>query len=186
MNLDQQLAVMRLYDGELPPAEVTLWRARLERDAECRAALQSYVAIGDAVREVAAVDGVRSGDIAGRVAVRLGRARAMRRGLFGVSAALALAAGLALFLRVAHGPVPLPSAAEVLSAPLSALRLPLGSAAAPALEQEPEADPSVAIEAIDFGAHGGTIFMVPSGATATPVVWVMDEPAPAEGRMEQL
>jgi hypothetical protein len=53
---------------------------------------------------------------------------------------------------------------------------------------EPEVGAS--IESVDFGAVAGTIFMVPGGQssdeTETPVVWLMDDAAPDEGRMAPL
>ena len=44
--------------------------------------------------------------------------------------------------------------------------------------------PAASIEAVDFGNHPGTIFMVPAGDESTPVIWLEDEPAGA--RMERL
>jgi hypothetical protein len=45
-----------------------------------------------------------------------------------------------------------------------------------AVQAEP-ADPSPAasIESVDFGQHLGTIFLVSSGGTSTPVVWLSDD-----------
>jgi hypothetical protein len=36
-----------------------------------------------------------------------------------------------------------------------------------------------AIEMVDFGAGGGTIFVVSKGTEATPVVWLSDDDPPA-------
>jgi hypothetical protein len=47
---------------------------------------------------------------------------------------------------------------------------------------EPEVAAGAAIEAIDLGAHVGSIFMVSEGADVTPVVWVFDD----DGAMERL
>jgi hypothetical protein len=63
----------------------------------------------------------------------------------------------------------------------------------PAASEPPPsaAGDGASIESVDFGAVAGTIFMVsgdPSSddETQTPVVWLMDEPAPDEGRMAPL
>jgi hypothetical protein len=52
------------------------------------------------------------------------------------------------------------------------------------LAQEDEAAPAASIEAVDFGNHGGSIFLVPAGEETTPVVWLVDDAQ--GGRMEPL
>jgi len=47
-----------------------------------------------------------------------------------------------------------------------------------------EAVAAVAIESVDFGSRNGAIFMVPGDAVATPVVWLVDEPAETGDRMD--
>ena len=50
--------------------------------------------------------------------------------------------------------------------------------ASPRNRCSPRSDPAVAIETVDFGAREGTIFLMQEGEGSTPVVWLMDEPAP--------
>jgi hypothetical protein len=57
---------------------------------------------------------------------------------------------------------------------------------AEALESESEPDTGASIEAVDFGAQNGTIFMVATGPQVTPVVWLVDESAGSGGKMKPL
>jgi negative regulator of sigma E activity len=195
VNRCEQEALMLHYDGELPPPEAALWLARLESDAESRAVFDGLQLVGDAVRALAAVDGPGADGIADRVMQRIHGAQAAEprhwprlRAVAGLGGALALAACLALWLHAGpRGTAALPSPAAVLSAPLAAVLEPQATSSAPdPAADEADSAPTVAIEAVDFGARNGSIFMVPTGDTATPVVWVMDDPAPGEGRMERL
>jgi len=36
-------------------------------------------------------------------------------------------------------------------------------------------EPAVLVDAIDFGAHTGTIFYIPTGTHTTTVVWLTDD-----------
>jgi hypothetical protein len=202
VNLHDQQTLMQLYDGELPPDEIESARLRLEQDPEWRSVFEGLGQLSEAVCALCDARSEGADDLVDRVLREIDRDQArkpqgarlirlpLRRALLGVAAAAALAAGVALLIGRTPGAVPSPE--DVLSAPVAALLQPLASDRAEespvvAVVEDADADlaPSVAIEAVDFGASNGTIFMVPTGSTATPVVWVMDEPA-AQGRMEQL
>jgi len=104
-------------------------------------------------------------------------------------ASAALAAAVALVVRSTdpQGGPPGPAARSAAAvAPSSRSEAPASARAEAAFADPLESAPAVAIEAVDFGARHGTIFMVGTGATSTPVVWVMDEPASSGGRMEPL
>jgi len=152
-------------------------RQRLQREPEARAKLRGLAQTGELVRQWA--DARSAGfDVADQVMARLDdqpqpqpqartaprRSRLMELWL-PAAAAVALAAAVLLAIARRHGPVdgPAPGAAH-------------GPAATRAAAL-PAAEPSVAIESVDFGEKPGTIFMVGGESGGTPVIWLTD-PAP--------
>ena len=106
-----------------------------------------------------------------------------------VGLAVAAAAAIALYLRPA--PPPSRAAASAERPPTSTEHvLPVSPAASEVLAENTESEPGASIESVDFGAAGGSIFMVPNGQSSedseTPVVWLLDDAAPDEGRMAPL
>jgi negative regulator of sigma E activity len=107
-----------------------------------------------------------------------------------LGAAAALAAAAALVIHVQPEPAEAPPHRQSSSAPFAytvarpMARLEPGPGSE--LGDETELVNAVAIETVDFGSRPGTIFMVPSGGTATPVLWLTDESEPGGGRMQQL
>lgn len=83
------------------------------------------------------------------------------------------------------------AAAGVPASPATAVRQAAApappEAEAPALaSNESGTAPGVSIENVDFGAHDGAIFVVSTGAQATPVVWLSDQPDETRARMRSL
>jgi negative regulator of sigma E activity len=109
-------------------------------------------------------------------------------------ATLAAAAAVALVLGRGHAPASHAPGAQAESSFVATSSpvvgpVPQPEVAAPPAEAdvpEPEPAPSIAIESVDFGPREGTIFMLSEGEAATPVVWLMDEPAPPRDTMEPL
>lgn len=109
-------------------------------------------------------------------------------------AALAAAAAVALVLGRGHAPASHAPGAQAESSFVATSSPVIGPvpqaqvAPQPAEADlpEPEPAPSIAIESVDFGPREGTIFMLSEGEAATPVVWLMDEPAPLRDTMEPL
>jgi anti-sigma factor RsiW len=203
--------LMRYLDGEADAnerGEVERW---LAASPEARAALSSLELVRRAVHAIGEDVGARGEGIADAVMAALegpaaggaevvslrrskaaaSRAPSIGRRFLGLAPALGLGLAAAAAVAVYFRPVPSrPSAAVQSSAPtVTVARAP----AAEALEQGPEparwAEPGASIESVDFGARDGTIFMVSgsdSDEAETPVVWLMDEAAPTEGRMAPL
>ncbi len=180
--------VMHYHDGELEPLAARQVERRLAWDAEQRCYLAALETIGDGVR-----DAVRQAtpaiDLTEQIMARVsserasaeepswGRTRLLvpspswRRKItlalgVGLGSTAALAAGALFWLSVG---MPSDSEAEVTM-----------TARALELELPPASDASgVAIESVDFGMGGGSIFMVQAGQTPTPVVW-LTEPSEVE------
>lgn len=171
--------LMQHHDGELGAIASTQLERRLHWDASGREYLQELVAVGDGIRETlrARTDGVDLTDeIMRRVererelerrAHRSRRARARLGLALGSSAALAAGALFWLLSGVgADGP--------------ARLLVPHRPATADVSVAE-----GVAIESVDFGVGGGSIFVIQGGEATTPVVW-LTEPTEDEARSEPL
>jgi len=188
---------MRYVDGEADSDEAERVEQWLSESAEARALLRDLESIGSDVRAIADDRGSRGSSIADAVMAQIAgagpvsrmRVRAVPietakkgRGLVGavpaIGLALAAAAAVMVYLRPHPGPVSAvrdrPSAA-VAPEPFSMT----SSVPAELAAVDPESGAS--IESIDFGAQNGTIFIVPSGAQSTPVVWLMDDGEPSSG-----
>lgn len=200
-NLD----LMRYADGEIEPEREAEVEALLRQSNEARATVEAFGVIGELVRAAADERAASAGAdaIADQVMARIeseqrealqllpasstglpslgqrvSRARRIRRQFIyatcGVTG-LALAAAVALLVgRFAGSDVrsllQAPSGGLVSSGPE------LVVASAPSLVAEHEdIEPSVMVEAVEFGAHTGTIFYVPNGTGTTTVVWLTDE-----------
>lgn len=181
MKIDPR-KVMQLYDGELEQSEAESVRRELAGDPEAQRVFQGFVEVGVAVRIWA--------EEAPRLRARASpRARARRR--IGGAVWLGMAAAAALTALVStKGREPSLTSRP----PVSALALPAAAAtettaAEESLDEEVSADepPSpdgagAAIEMVDFGAGGGTIFVVSKGTEATPVVWLSDDPPDGQAK----
>lgn len=189
------LDLMRLHDGELPPDEAASVEAYLRADPQALATLERFERVGELVRELADKRGAGGTTIADSVMASIERDRAARptmpawRRIAPIGAAvLAMAAAAALVVR-ANAPHERPASRVVAVAHLPAAQPVPASASVPPGAVAPEAEeavPSVAIESVDFGARDGTIFMVQNGESETPVVWLMDDSAVPGGRIEPL
>jgi anti-sigma factor RsiW len=185
-----QLRLMRYYDGELDADEAAELEAELERDAEARGVLAGLEQLSGFVRREAAERDVP--DLTDAIMAEVAReprqdrtapapAPAGWRVIVPAAAAvLALAASVALVNEFSAAPA---EPVRVVQQPPLVVAPPEEPAAVPLVVAERDA---VAIETVDFGAREGTIFVVQEGEGSTPVVWLMDEPAPAGGRMEPL
>jgi len=192
--------LMRHADGELEPERAAEVEAYLVLDDHARAVVATIHEIGDHVRDVAeqrvgdAADGVADAVMArieqqaalspeaGKVVALPGGPRqpapeAASSSVWPVAVgALAVAAAVALVVwRVAGIDLVEPPATEprVAEAPSVSPEMVVASAPAPAPDYDPE--PTVSVDAVDFGARTGTIFYVPSDTGTTTVVWLSDD-----------
>jgi hypothetical protein len=171
--------IMLFFDGELDQVEEAEARALLARDPEARALLARLELVASVVGEIGDA-GPTAPDISAAVMAQVLseperalpvapvvplRARS-RRALAGVTAALALAAGVALLVSRQE------SGSTARTEPVVAA--PAGAISAP--EPDPP-EQSVAIERIDFGEDPGAIFLVPGVEDRTIVVWTIDAAA---------
>jgi hypothetical protein len=198
----EQRTVMRYFDGELSDEEAADVEARLNSDPDAARLLTDLDRLSGLIREDALTRGLRHDDLADAVMARLEQQSAApassrpklvapsraRRISAAVGISVAMAAAAAVMVRVRSLPSPHADGHGTSSA-LIPRELPASDplAVTSRFEEEPRGDaPAAAIEAVDFGAHAGSIFMVPEGEETTPVVWLVDEPGPSLGRMEPL
>jgi anti-sigma factor RsiW len=195
--------LMRYFDGELEADEAREVEAWLEHSPDGKLMLVGWGRVGDAVRAIGDDVGTAGADIADAVMARIDDAprpsvvrrlkRGTRRWMAAVPAiglSIATAAAVAIYLRHPAPPAGAPGAASVArGAPEQAVSPAVESASAVAVAAT-ETENGASIESVDFGTIGGSIFMVPSGQSSdeseTPVVWLMDDVAPDEGRMAPL
>jgi anti-sigma factor RsiW len=205
VNAPNDERLMRYFDGEMDEAEAREIEAWLEGSERGRLVVKSFERVGSAVRAIgedAGGDGIadavmarleqeRAAGYAAPVNVASRAARPARRRLGAVAPAvgltLAAAAAIVLFLR-ARTPSDVRAPHEVVAA-ASERPFPAAPTASEGALASADLASGAAIESIDFGAFAGTIFMVPSDPadeSETPVVWLMDDPTPDEGRMAPL
>ena len=191
------LELMQYADGELEEARAAEVRAWLEGSARGRAIVASIGEIGLQVREQAerTAAGAGADSIVGSVMARVdqdpaspadgpgagGRVlpieAARRQPSFGAyaMAGLALAAAAALVVWQLADPAGTPQGTSPSVLPLpSDSTLMVASAATPSPDTE-DREPGVSVDAIEFGAHSGTIFYVPTDTGTTTVVWLTDD-----------
>ena len=203
MSAPSDESLMRYFDGEVEGDEAREIEAWLETSPRGRLLLLGYGRIGDAVRAIGEDLGTGGADVADAVMSRIGepvkleanapvkprgRLRRWTAAVPAIGLAVAAAAAVALYLRPPTVPSHTASAtsvARVLSGNASSV---IETAPPAAVAAVPEA--GATIEAVDFGGIAGSIFMVPSDQspddTETPVVWLMDDAEPNEGRMTPL
>lgn len=193
MTRPTPLELMQLYDGELPPDDAARVGAWLEAHPDDHAMLEGLEQLSSVLREV--LDPPRH-DLTEAVMARIeahppaevptSRRVAARRTPAAVTVLAASASGLLLAAAVllwVFGPSKR-SGIELVATP-SAPVVSVAAVVSRPAAREPE--PGASIEAVDFGARNGTIFMVSSGdGPATPVVWLVDEPPVSDGRVEPL
>ena len=171
--------VMQYYDGELDLLSAQQLERQLSWDAPRRRYLDALDSVGDGVRD-AMRQATPAFDLTDQIMARVAADRAAqpassgqsrptswRRKVMvalgvGLGSTAALAAGTVFWLSVG---MPSESQAEI-------------SVTARTLEPPALDDGArgVAIESVDFGAGGGSIFMVQAGQTSTPVVWLTEPP----------
>jgi anti-sigma factor RsiW len=183
-----QRKLMQYHDGELDALPAQKLEHELAWNTAKRRYLETLDAIGEGVRDATrrttaareltdqimarvAAEGFTPKSLASTglprppVSSRLSWRRKITVALgVGLGSTAALAAGALFWLSVG---MPSETEAHVTSTPR-------------ALEQPPVTDDDsaggVAIESVDFGMGGGSIFMVQAGQTPTPVVWLTEPP----------
>jgi len=197
--------LMRYLDGEVDAAERREIEAWLAESKDARALCASLDVVNHAVRAIGEDIG-RGGDgIADAVLAKIdtdarvvdirapagsSRSRAPGRRLLSLAPALGLALAAAAAVVVYLRPVSQPGASRRVAAPSVARVEPAPAAESSEHDPLPALEPGASIESVDFGASAGTIFMISAGTDSddaeTPVVWLMDEVGPTEGRMAPL
>ena len=203
MNAPSDERLMRYFDGELEASEAREVEAWLESSPDGKLMLLGWERVGDAVRAIGDDVGASGADIADAVMARIdeapgaGNVRAIqRRGTLrwlaavpAIGLSIAAAAAVAIYLR--------PPASPSSAAGVASIARVAPERASPAVESASvvamaaaDTERGASIESVDFGAIGGSIFMVPNDQSSeeseTPVVWLMDDAAPEEGRMAPL
>ena len=171
--------LMQHHDGELNAITSEQIQRRLHWDGSGREYAQGLAAIGDGVREAlrARTQGM---DLTDEIMQRLEAERGSKptahkpkrdvsRLGFALGSSAALAAGALLWLL-----------SGVTGEGASRVVVPVSAA-----NGEPVAAEGVAIESVDFGVGGGSIFVIQGGEVTTPVVW-LSEPTEDEVRSEPL
>ena len=187
-RIPSDLELMAYADGAVAPDRAAEIERYLSTSPRARALIATFDELGARVREHAQASSSAAGDVVDNVMTRIDAEpnAPVRRGatvhplrgaapIAAATAALALAAGIALLVsRVADGPASAPLAAssgDPQLAPSSAL---VASAPTPPAEAE-DREPGVSVDAVEFGAHAGTIFYVPTDTGTTTVVWLTDD-----------
>ena len=182
--------LMRYHDGEVSDEEAQIVEAALEHEPALLEELEAYSELGSFVRAWGEVSSHGQADIADSVMAALesepARAPARVHSLLPriatwVSLGAAIAAGSVLVVRSWSAPPVAP--APHVARPGEHAALALASAAVPevsaALEEEPKPPPAT-IESVDFGSNAGTVFVVSTDSSETPVVWMPDDAEPDE------
>jgi anti-sigma factor RsiW len=192
--------LMAFHDGELDVAQAAEVASWVRHSSSARASLAGLAQLGELVRSAADARAGQAADcLADAVMAEIeqseqprasvhrlpsaGRARKILRLAPWLGALSAAAAGVLLVLS-ARPPALEPSVIRDVAPPREASYT-AASGPRTAAIAEPEVAAGAAIEAIDLGAHVGSIFMVSEGADVTPVVWLFDDDG-AQGRMEPL
>ena len=194
MKFSREL-LMRYHDGEVSEAEARDVEAALEQEPALLEELEAYAELGSFVRTWGEVSSQGHLDIADSVMSALEQRPDLRvqsrptarvhsllpRIATWVSLGAAIAAGSVLVVRSWSAPRPKPGAAHAV--PTGYV---VASAAAPEMsaglglaEEEPKPAPAT-IESVDFGTNTGTVFVVSTDSSETPVVWMPDDAEPDE------
>ena len=213
MTVSREL-LMRYHDAEVSEAEAREVEAALDREPALLEELEAYAELGNFVRAASDMRAVQSFDITGsvmaaieRVPKRVARTSSrpaarvqslLPRVATWVSLGAAIAAGAVLVARSWSAP-PVHVGARGSHA-VSAEHSPASASAAPDLsaapelaaalqaEEEPKLPPAT-IESVDFGGNTGSVFVVSTDSSETPVVWMPDDGEPDdtdEDRSESL
>ncbi len=186
-RIPSDLELMAYADGEVAPDRAAEIERHLVTSPRARALVATFDELGARIREHAEASSA-AGDVVDNVMARIdaqpvvpirreATVHPLRSAapIAAATAALALAAGIALLVsRVASGPTRDPqaiSSGDPQLAPSSAL---VASAPTPPAEAE-DREPGVSVDAVEFGAHAGTIFYVPTDTGTTTVVWLTDD-----------
>ncbi|MEO8902428.1 MAG: hypothetical protein ABI488_10610 [Polyangiaceae bacterium] len=188
MSISREL-LMRFHDGEVTEEEARLVEEGINQEPALLEELEAYSELGSFVRVWGESRSGQQLDIADHVmralepSVPAPSARVHSlwpRVATWVSLGAAIAAGSVLVARSWSAPPMKPSSASAGAAAEHAALLASGSAVpelAAALEAEPPPPPAT-IESVDFGKNSGTVFVVSTESSETPVVWMPDDGEP--------
>ncbi len=194
---------MRYHDAEVSEAEAREVEAALDQEPALLEELEAYAELGNFVRASNDSRAVESFDISDSVMAAIAPKREARfqsppparvqsllpRIATWVSLGAAIAAGAVLVARSWSAP---PSRVAARGSHVaSAEHSPASPSAAPDLsaapelvaalqaEEEPKLPPAT-IESVDFGGNTGSVFVVSTDSSETPVVWMPDDGEPDE------
>lgn len=201
MTVSREL-LMRYHDAEVSEAEARVVEAALEQEPALVEELEAYAELGSFVRAASDSRAVLEFDIADSVMAavqtespRVARPPARVHSLLPriatwVSLGAAIAAGSVLVARSwsappashggtrgAHAVTGEPASVSPSAAPDLSAAPELAAALQP--EEEPKLPPAT-IESVDFGGNNGSVFVVSTGSSETPVVWMPDDGEPDE------
>lgn len=193
MSVSREL-LMRYHDGEVSEAEARAIEEAIEQEPALLEELEAYSEVGNFVRVWGEVHAAPQFDIAADVLRALEppkpRVHLLPRVATWVSLGVAIAAGSVLVVRSWSAPPLAPGHAASSAEPSvsAAAQNPVAPEVSAALEDEPRPAPAT-IESIDFGANPGTVFVVSTDSSETPVIWLPDDADPDDddqGRSESL
>ena len=190
---------MRYHDAEVSEAEAREVEAALDQEPALLEELEAYAELGHFVRAASDSRAAQSFDISDSVMAAIEpRPRVEARPVARVHSLLpriatwvslgaAIAAGSVLVARSwsappSHvGPRGARAGEPVLVSPSAAPDLSAAPELAAALqaEEEPKLPPAT-IESVDFGGNNGSVFVVSTDSSETPVVWMPDDGEPDE------
>jgi nucleoid-associated protein YgaU len=190
---------MRYHDGVISEAEARLVEEAIELEPALLEELEAYAELGSFVRVWAQANTDKQFDIADSVMNALEPTKPsarvhplLPRLATWVSLGAAIAAGSVLVARSWTAPPAVTGGSHAAgAADQAALSVPASSAApevSAALEEEPPPPPAT-IESVDFGKNTGSVFVVSTDSSETPVVWMPDDGEPDdddEDRSESL
>ncbi len=198
MSVSREL-LMRYHDGAVSEAEARLVEEAIETEPALLEELEAYSELGSFVRVWAETNTDKQFDIADSVMSALEPPKPsarihtlLPRLATWVSLGAAIAAGSVLVARSWTAPPAVTGGSHAAgAADQAALSAPASSATpevSAALEEEPPPPPAT-IESVDFGKNTGSVFVVSTDSSETPVVWMPDDGEPDdddEDRSESL
>lgn len=192
MTVSREL-LMRYHDGEVSEEEARAVEHALEQDPKVQDELEAYGEVGSFMRAWGEAHGASKFDISDSVLAAIDPPHARVHSLLPriatwISLGAAIAAGSMLVIRSWSGPhvqAPVRAASSGNPAGMTAQSAPSAELPAALTEEEELKFPPATIESVDFGANPGTVFVVSTESSETPVVWLPDDGEPDDGERDR-
>ena len=185
MSVSREL-LMRYHDGEVSEEEARVVEQALDQEPALADELEAYSELGSFVRAWGEANTGKQFDISESVMAAIEPPPARVHSLLPriatwVSLGVAIAAGSVLVVRSWSAPAAPPSRAHAPdAAAFSSAAVPEPEVSAALQGEEEQRLPPATIESVDFGSNTGTVFVVSTDSSETPVVWMPDDAEPDE------